>query len=80
MKKFAINVNRVSNHTFVKDYDYFVSQGGLKESWGKHWKIVEAEDIDQARVIAIKQPGAVPGLHCENCGKSRYDCTNRCKR
>lgn len=74
MKKFAIHVSEVSGHTFVKDYDYFVSQGGLKQSWGKHWKIIEAKDLDDARVIAIKQPGAISGLHCEKCGKDRYSC------
>lgn len=71
MKKFAILVGP-SGSTFVKDYDFFVSQGGTTEGWGKNWKIVEALDMDAARVIAIQEPGARPGLFCRVCGKDKW--------
>jgi hypothetical protein len=77
MAKFAILVSKVSGHTFVKDYDFFVSQGGTRDEWGKNWEIVEAPTLEAARVIAIKRPGAVPGLHCPKCGHdaaSRHCC------
>ncbi len=73
MKKFAIHVNW-AGATFVKDYAFFIFQGGLKEKWGKAWKIIVAEDIDAARVIAIKEPGAKAGLYCEICGKDTMKC------
>lgn len=78
MKKFAILVN-CAGSTFVKDYDYFVSQGGLTEKWGKFWKIIEAEDLDDARVKAIQEPDAVSGLYCAKCGKLKYACFGDCK-
>jgi len=78
MKKFAIHIN-CAGSTFVKDYDFFVGQGGLKEKWGKAWKIIEAEDIDQARVIAIQEPGAFAGLYCWRCGKDSVICAGRCR-
>jgi hypothetical protein len=70
--KYAILVGP-SGSTFVKEHELFVSQGGLKEDWGKNWKIVEAESDEAARVIAIGEPGARPGLYCAVCGRDRFD-------
>ena len=72
MNKYAILV-AASGSTFVKEYDFFVSQGGTTQEWGKNWKIVEAESIEAARLIAIQQPGARAGLYCGTCGKDRFD-------
>jgi hypothetical protein len=36
---------------FVKTAKFFVSQGGLKQPWGKHWKKINAKSIEQAREI-----------------------------
>jgi len=71
MNKFAILVGP-SGSTFVKDYDFFVEQGGLKDPWGRNWKIVEAPTSEAARVIAIAEPGARAGLFCSVCGKDRW--------
>ncbi len=73
MNKYAIHIN-CAGATFVKEYDFFVSQGGLKEKWGKAWKIIEAKDLDDARVKAIQEPGANAGLYCRRCGKDSVKC------
>ncbi len=72
--KFAINVNKFSGSSFVKFHDYFVSQGGETEEWGKHWKIVEAPDMQGARMIAIHQPHGRQdfGLFCGDCGLEKH--------
>lgn len=36
---------------YVKEASFFISQGGLKESWGKEWRLVTADDIEDARNI-----------------------------
>lgn len=36
---------------FVKHGPYFAEQGGTYLRWGKNWKRVEADSIDQAREI-----------------------------
>lgn len=61
MEKFAILVGP-SGSTFVQVYSFFVSQGGLTEKWGRAWKIIEADGLNHARMIAIQQPGAMAGL------------------
>lgn len=73
MSRFAITANW-AGATFVKTYDFFVSQGGLEQEWGKHWTIVEAEDIHAARILAIKLPGARAGLYCARCGHEDTKC------
>lgn len=50
MKDFYYHINR-SGAVFVKDGDFFISQGGLEKDWGKHWKKIKAESLDQAREI-----------------------------
>lgn len=37
------------NALFVKDADFFESQGGLTAEWGKSWKPVVASSIGDAR-------------------------------
>lgn len=37
---------------FVKEGTFFVSQGGLTEDWGKDWKPIQAENIEDARLRA----------------------------
>lgn len=39
---------------FVKEADFFIAQGGLKDSWGKAWKPINAESIEDAREKAKK--------------------------
>lgn len=71
MSKFAIHVNS-SGATFVKDYDFFVGQGGLTQRWGKAWTVVTAKSMRHARVKAIRLPGARAGLFCPDCGRERH--------
>lgn len=73
MAKFAIHVNS-GGATFVKDYDFFVSQGGLKQPWGKAWKVVEADSLAKARAVAIAEPDAFSGLYCARCGCEDIRC------
>jgi hypothetical protein len=79
VSRFAIHVNS-GGATFVKTYDYFVKSGGLDQPWGKAWKVVEAEDIHAARVLAIKLPGARAGLFCADCGREDIKCICRGRR
>jgi len=72
MAKFAILVGP-SGSTFVKEYDFFVSQGGLTEKWGRNWKIIEADGMNHARMIAIHQPGARAGLYDPSTGMPKED-------
>lgn len=77
MAKFAIHVNS-GGATFVKDFDFFVSQGGLKQRWGKHWTIVTARSERFARMKAIRLPGARAGLFCADCGRESHG--GECKK
>jgi hypothetical protein len=36
---------------YVKEAEFFKSQGGKTEEWGKGWIYVEAEGIEHARLI-----------------------------
>lgn len=54
MAKFAVLVEPWA--TYVKDWDFFVSEGGLKEKWGKRWIEVEAESIEDARRKGKEMP------------------------
>ena len=47
MSKFAILIK--PHGVYVKEWTFFVKQGGTKEDWGKNWKQVEARDIEAAR-------------------------------
>lgn len=45
------------NKVFVKGYQFFIDQGGLKEKWGKNWKPVMATSIEEARKLREKEEG-----------------------
>lgn len=50
-----------SGSVFVKEYDFFASQGGLTLIWGINWKPVWADDIEEARKQACTMfPNARP--------------------
>lgn len=49
-------------NTMVKGGEFFKTQGGLIEAWGKHWRPVLAASIEEARVIGSKLPSIAP-LH-----------------
>lgn len=51
MKKYKVLKNDGEKY-FVKEYDFFVSQGGLDSHWGRNWKTVLADSIEHARLIA----------------------------
>jgi len=34
---------------YVKEAEFFKSQGGPTEEWGKRWELVEAKSIENAR-------------------------------
>lgn len=67
LELFAI-IARPGTSTFVKEFQFFIDQGGLRQPWGKSWLIVHAEDMDGARVEAIRRSGFA-GLYCRVCGK-----------
>lgn len=48
-KKQAYYVHYNGTSVFVKDVEFFEEQGGLTEPWGKNWKILFAESIEDAR-------------------------------
>jgi hypothetical protein len=54
--------------TFVKEFQFFIDQGGLRQPWGKNWVVVHADDMDDARVEAIRRSGFA-GLYCRVCGR-----------
>lgn len=51
LQKYMVMANEASGSVFVKEKDFFISQGGDKESWGKDWIEVSAESIEDARRI-----------------------------
>lgn len=54
MNKYMLLCNETSGCVFVKDYDFFVSQGGLTQEWGKRWLELEATSIEDARKQGCK--------------------------
>jgi len=38
---------------YTKEGDFFVSQGGLKDEWGKSWEVTVATSLDDARQTGI---------------------------
>ena len=59
-KLYMVNVNETSGSVFVKDRDFFVSQGGDKQDWGKNWFPVWAASIEDAREQGCNHPAARP--------------------
>lgn len=49
-------VLRQGNTVYVKDAEYFESQGGLKEKWGRNWIEIEADSIADARKKGLNTP------------------------
>lgn len=47
-KQFAVMTNWAGS-TFVKEWDFYVGQGGLRDPWGRAWRPVMAFDIEHAR-------------------------------
>lgn len=56
---FMVHVNWAGS-VFVKTYDFYKSQGGFREEWGKVWVPVVAHSISDARREGCKLPGARP--------------------
>jgi hypothetical protein len=55
-----VNVNQFSGCVFVKEHDFFRSQGGFQEEWGKNWIPLVADSIEDAREKGCALPGAKP--------------------
>lgn len=45
---------------FVKEGEFFKSQGGIVEEWGKNWSPIRATSVAHARLIA--QTGSCPWI------------------
>lgn len=59
---FFVMSNPGGRIVYVKSGDYFRSQGGLRETWGKAWAPIEAKSIDDARIIGERmiKEGSLP--------------------
>lgn len=53
LRQFMVHWN--GSAWFVKEYDFFVIQGGLKQVWGKAWLPIFATDIEDARDKAARR-------------------------
>lgn len=49
MSRYYVHFNGAA--VFVKEAEFFKSQGGLTEDWGKAWKWLEADGIEHARLL-----------------------------
>lgn len=59
--KYMVMAVRASGCVFVKEKDFFISQGGDKQAWGKSWVEVEANSIEHARELGCSMfPYAKP--------------------
>lgn len=54
MKNYYVHINS-GNSVFVKEESFFIHQGGLTQLWGKAWRKINAESIEEARKIAFNQ-------------------------
>lgn len=61
MSKYYVHNNGAS--WFVKEAEFFESQGGLSEPWGKNWKSLTADSIEGARKKAAKVYGENSNEH-----------------
>jgi hypothetical protein len=57
---YMVNVNGHSGSVFVKVLEFFRSQGGFRDDWGKHWVPLVATGIEDAREKGCQLPGARP--------------------
>lgn len=48
MRRYYV-LNKGNGIIFVKEGDFFESQGGLQSKWGKNWEIIWADSIEHAR-------------------------------
>lgn len=61
MKTYAVVCASASGSVFVKDFDFFVSQGGLRDAWGKRWRFIAATSVEHARRVGCQMfPAARP--------------------
>jgi hypothetical protein len=49
-----------SGSVFVKDLDFFSSQGGFRDKWGVRWVPIVATSVEDAREKGCLLPGARP--------------------
>ncbi len=54
MGKYMVMANRASGSVFVKEKEFFISQGGDKQAWGRAWEEIEANSIEHARELGCK--------------------------
>ena len=57
---YMVNVNSISGCVFVKELDFFRSQGGFTEDWGINWTPIIATSIEDAREKGCKHSDAKP--------------------
>jgi hypothetical protein len=57
---YMVNVNTLSGSVFVKELEFFRSQGGFEDDWGRHWSPVVAEGLEHARELGCAFPDARP--------------------
>jgi hypothetical protein len=60
MAEYMVLCNQHSGSVFVKEREFFISQGGDKEDWGRNWILIEADSIEGAREKGCNLPGARP--------------------
>ena len=63
MPAYYVMVNS-GRSTFTKEAQFFIDQGGLRESWGKHWTRIEADSLEDAQIKGCKLLGGNP-THCK---------------
>ena len=44
----------IGRTVYVKEGEFFKSQGGLTDEWGKSWIPVQAESIEHARSVGME--------------------------
>ena len=52
MKKYAVLIQPWG--VGVKEWWYYVEQGGLRQKWGKHWRGIFATSIEDARIRGFR--------------------------
>lgn len=57
---YMVLVDLSSGCVFVKAIDFFRSQGGFVQHWGRRWVPIVADSIDDARKKGCQLPGAKP--------------------
>lgn len=52
MTKFAVLIEPWA--VYVKEWDFFIQQGGRRQKWGKKWRPIMARDIESARLKGLR--------------------------